>query len=121
MYEIIFYEDENGYSEFEDFIRKLRKSNQKKDRVLLNKIHVQLDYLEEQGLWLREPISKRIKGTEIHLFELRPIPERIFYVAWTNNRFIILNHYTKKQTKTDTREIDKAVKMFKEWRFRNGN
>lgn len=108
-YELIFYEDENGYSEVAEFIQTLSNSSQKDDATLLKKIVHQFNMLEILGNKLNEPQFKRLKGYDLPIMELRPMPERIFYARWQGDKYVILHHYTKKQNKTDPKEVKKAV------------
>ena len=119
-YEIVFYEDENGFSEIDDYLRQLDKSNQKNDKILLRKIIHQMNMLELLGNQLKEPQSKFLKGYRYPIMELRPMPERIFYAIWNGNKFVLLHHYTKKQNKTSTKEIDKALRKLDDWYNRKG-
>ncbi|ATO45464.1 hypothetical protein C5L30_001946 [Companilactobacillus farciminis] len=119
-YEIVFYEDENGFSEIDDYLRQLDKSNQKNDKILLRKIIHQMNMLELLGNQLKEPQSKFLKGYRYPIMELRPMPERIFYAIWNGNKFVLLHHYTKKQNKTSTKEIEKALRKLDDWYNRKG-
>lgn len=119
-YEIVFYEDENGFSEIDDYLRQLDKSNQKNDKILLRKIIHQMNMLELLGNQLKEPQSKFLKGYRYPIMELRPMPERIFYAIWNGNKFVLLHHYTKKQNKTSTKEIEKALRKLYDWYNRKG-
>lgn len=119
MYQIDFYEDENGNSDVEDFIKKLDSSNQLQDKQILKKIYHQLELLGDLGYMITMPQSRNLKGYKYPLKELRPLPERIFYAAWANDRFVLLSHYTKKGNKTDPREIDKALRRLEDWLERN--
>lgn len=80
----------------------------------------QIEMLKMLGTSLTEPQSKYLKGYKNPLWELRPQPERIFYGTWDKNKFIILNHYTKKENKTDPKQIKKAINMLEDWYERNG-
>ena len=42
------------------------------------------------------------------LWELRPIRDRIFFVAWHEGSFVLLHHFMKKTVKTPPREIEQA-------------
>lgn len=119
MYQIDFYEDKNGYSEIKEFLKKLDSSNQKDDKKVLKKIIKQVDMLALLGNQLREPQAKFLKGYRYPIMELRPMPERIFYAAWSRDRFVLLHHYTKKQNKTDKKEVEKALKNLDDWLERN--
>lgn len=115
MHQIDFYEDRNGYSEIKEYLEKLDNSNQKNDKKVLKKIINQLDMLALLGNKLHEPQVKFLKGYRHPIMELRPMPERIFYASWEKGRFVLLHHYTKKQNKTDKREVEKALKNLDDW------
>ena len=59
----------------------------------------------EYVLQLREPYIKHLDGD---IWELRPLRDRILFVAWSNGKFILLHHFMKKTQKTPAREIEKA-------------
>ena len=120
MYEILFYEDVNGKSETYDYFKKISQSNQKQDKAIYIKMRHQMHMLELLGPMLHSPQAKKIKGLDISLWELRPMPERVFYGLWQGNKFILLNHYTKKQDKTDPRELRQAITLLMDWYERNG-
>jgi phage-related protein len=44
-----------------------------------------------------------------------PMPERIFYASWSDNRYVLLSHYTKKQNATDPRQVDRALNLLDDW------
>lgn len=120
MYEIDFYEDRNGDCELRNFLETLNQSHRKEDMVLLRKITFQLELLAQLGPKLREPHAKFLKGYQYPLMELRPMPERIFYARWHDNRFVLLSHYTKRQNKTDKSEVLKAIRLYEDWIERGG-
>jgi len=120
MYPVILYTDKNGVCELADFFDELDNSHQKSDQALFKKIYRQIGMLQEQGPLLREPYAKLIKGNSYHIMELRPQPERIFYVAGQGKQYILLHHYTKKQNKTSQREIKKATAKMIDWLKREG-
>ena len=109
MYEIEFYEDKNGKSEVVDLIKGLhaKAATSKECRINFNKIVAYIDMLEELGTRVGEPVTKHLDG---EIWELRPLRDRIFFVGWYNNSFILLHHYMKKTQKTPAREIHKAKK-----------
>jgi phage-related protein len=39
------------------------------------------------------------------------MPERVFYIAWQKNKFVLLSHYTKDQNKTDPKQLKHAIKL----------
>lgn len=102
-WEIIYFETTSGKSPIFDFIQSL-------DVKVQNKIADVLDSLEEFGILLGSPHSKKLAGTP--LWELRILGGdniRIFYVAVVNRRFLILHVFQKKKQKTDSKEIKTAI------------
>lgn len=120
MNEIIFYEDKDGNSEIGDYFEKISQSHQKQDQAIFKKLVHQMSLLKMLGRQLKEPQAKYLKHLVLPLWELRPMPERIFYGTWQGNKFILLSHYTKKSNLTDPREIRKALRLLADWYERNG-
>lgn len=56
-----------------------------------------------------EPYVKHLEG---EIWELRPLRDRILFVAWDGKNFILLHHFVKKTQKTPRKEIEKAKKEF---------
>ena len=119
MYDIDFYEDERGYSEVKDFIKKLReKSETNKDaKINFNKVVAYIDMLEEMGTRVGEPVTKHLDG---EIWELRPLSNRILYAYYDNDTFVLLHHFLKKTQKTPKREIDKAKREIEDYKRRKG-
>ena len=120
MFDIIFYDDENGYSDVEEFIKELReKSATSKDaRINFNKVVAYIDILEEMGTRVGEPVTKHLDGD---IWELRPLSNRILYAFYKDNTFILLHHFTKKTQKTPPRETEKAKREVDDYRRRHRN
>lgn len=59
-----------------------------------------------------------IKHLEADIWELRPIRDRILFVAWKGNSFVLLHHFVKKTQKTPRREIEKAKRELDDLRKR---
>ncbi|WP_373842508.1 type II toxin-antitoxin system RelE/ParE family toxin [Limosilactobacillus sp.] len=118
-YEIIFYEDKNGNSETFNYFKKISQSKQKQNKAIYIKMRHQINMLRALGPMLHTPQSKKLKGYRYQLWELRPMPERVFYGIWKENTFILLNHYTKKKDKTDPKQVAKALSMLDDWYERN--
>lgn len=118
MYEIEFYEDENGNSKVVDFIRELNRKayTNKESRINFNKVVAYLDLLEEFGTRIGEPVTKHLDG---EIWELRPIRNRLLYAYYKDNKFIILHHFIKKTQKTPKREIELAKKNLQDYLERN--
>ncbi len=107
MYDIYFYKDHNGKQPVLDYLRELASSNSKDSRIKLNKIRDYILILKKYGTLAGEPFIKHLQG---ELFELRPLRERILFVAWMGDSFVLLHHFTKKTQKTPRREIEKALR-----------
>lgn len=105
MYEIYFYRAKDGSRPVADYIRKLAGKADKDSRIKLSKIQDYINALSEYGLQLREPYIKHLDG---EIWELRPLRDRILFVAWHNGNFVLLHHFMKKTQKTPKREIEKA-------------
>lgn len=120
MYNIIFYEDKDGESEIYDYFQKISTTKQQPEAKIFKKLVHQLKMLTAMGPHLNEPQAKFLKKQKYPLWELRPLPERVFYGSWKKDTFIILSHYTKKSDKTDPRQLAKAIDLLEDWYERNG-
>lgn len=110
MYEIIFYKDKNNKCEIEEYFIKLQNKKDKDSRIKINKIVAYIDMLSKYGTSIGEPYIKYIKD---NIWELRPLRDRILFTYWDNNKFILLNIFTKSTQKTPKKEIEKAKRNFK--------
>ena len=99
-----FYVDRRGRSPALEFLRLLPKHEQAEALRVI-------DLLEEFGVVLGMPHARPIAG----LWELRPGPNRFFYVAHTGRRFIILHGYRKQSPAAPKREIDVASRRWAEF------
>lgn len=111
-YTIKFWQDDNGYSESQDYIWHLKlKSGKSKDaRIKLKKILEYLEMLKTHGTEVGLPYIDHIEG-EDNLYELRPLRDRFFFFYKQDNDYIVLNHFVKATRKTPKREIDKANRL----------
>ena len=103
LYNIYFYKED------------LSTKNDKSSRIKLNKIRDYIKLLSTHGLSLGEPYIKHIEGD---LWEIRPIRDRIFFITWQNNSFIVLHHFLKKSQKTPKKEIDAAKRKINDLKSR---
>ena len=119
MYEIIFYEDADGYSSSADYIYTLKKkaATDKSSRINLNKIIAFLDLLQEYGTRIGEPVTKHVNGD---IWELRPLKNRILFACYKNNTFILLHYFTKKTKKLPQKELEQALRNLNNFKERNG-
>ena len=116
MYEIEFYEKENGESDVWNFLEELReKSNSSKDsRIQYKQLMLHIQLLQNNGTRLPNNITKQ------DIWELRPGNNRVFYFYCCNDTFVLLHHFRKKTQKTPKREIEKAKSERDDYLFRKG-
>lgn len=86
-----------------------RPKKDKDSRIKLNKIRDYIKVLSEYGTRAGEPYVKHLDGD---IWELRPLRDRILFVAWMNGSFVLLHHFMKKTQKTPAREIEKAKREY---------
>ena len=113
MHTIYFYKDKNGNEPVLDYMRELASQKSKDSRIKLNKLNKLNDYIEllsKHGTRAGEPY---IKHLEDEIWELRPLRDRILFVAWLDGSFVLLHHFVKKTQKTPRREIEKAKRELK--------
>ena len=115
MYNIEFYEDKNGKSEVFEYIQDLKKNSCKENKQKLKKIDMYLDLLSKYGLSLAEPYIKKL---DTDIWELRPARDRVLFVAWHNNGYILLHAFEKRTAKTPEREKQKARNEYRDLKER---
>ena len=102
MWNVEFYEKDNGEIPVRDFLKSLEPK-------MRAKAVKEIEILEELGIALREPYSKPVQDG---IFELRiqfsGDIARVFYFFVIENRVILTNGFIKKTQKTPKREIEKA-------------
>ena len=112
MWQVEFYEKENGEIPVNDFLLSL---NEKMRAKAAKEIRI----LSEYGNRLREPYSKHIQEG---IFELRikfaSDISRIFYFFFDGNKIILTNGFIKKTQKTPKEEIEKAIKYKEDYQRR---
>ena len=59
-----------------------------------------------------------MKHLEDEIWELRPLRDRILFVAWLDGSFVLLHHLSKRLRKTPRREIEKAKRELKDLKER---
>ena len=107
MYEIEFYEDNNGESELWDFIEfiRVKSSTSKNYHIQYKQIIFYIELLKNNGTNLSNTIVRRIVED---IYELRPGHNRILFFSFTGNKFVLLHPFRKKTQKTPINEIKKA-------------
>ena len=119
MYDAIFYEDKNGYSEiYNEFMELANKSSKNKDdRIQFNQIVCCIELLKHHGTKLPETITKHLQG---EICEVRLGVNRVMYFYFENNTYVLLHMFRKKTQRTPKSEIDRAIKECKDYKERNG-
>lgn len=96
MHKVYFYKDKNGSEPVAEYIAELSKRNDKDSRIKLNKIRDYVKVLSEHGTQAGEPYIKHLDG---EIWELRPLRDRILFVAWVNGNYVLLHQFMKKRKK----------------------
>ena len=115
MYKINFYRDKKGRQPVLDYLKKLCSRNDKDSRIRANKIQDYINVLQRYGTFIGEPVVKHIEGD---IWELRPARDRVLFVAWHNNGYILLHAFEKRTVKTPEREKQKARIEYKDLKER---
>jgi phage-related protein len=111
MFQIEYYKNSRGEEPVKAYIDCLLAKTDKNSRVKARKIIDYINALALYGQSLGMPYMKHI-GDEI--WELRPLRDRIFFVAWTSDSFLILHHFMKQTQQTPRREINTAKRRLQE-------
>jgi phage-related protein len=113
-WEIEFYKDGTGKEPVADFLAGLSPGTRAK-------VVRMIDLLAEQGVLLKEPYTRQIRGK---IRELRIKDNlghiRVFYFTFTGRRFVLLHSFLKKTDKTPKREIELAERRMKDFMERYG-
>ena len=117
MYQIEFYETQDGESQIWDFLEDLRKkaATSKDARIQHKQASLYIELLQQNGTRLNENITKHL---EDGIWELRPGNNRVFYFFFQDNTFVLLHQFRKKTQKTPKREIEKAKRERDDYLFR---
>ena len=107
MYEIEFYETEDGKCPIWDFLEVLRlKAPTNKDaRIQHKQASLYIELLQQNGTHMNAEITKHLDDG---IWELRPGNNRVFYFFYQNDTYVLLHQFRKKSQKTPKREIEKA-------------
>ena len=92
-------------------MRELACQKSKDSRIKLNKLNDYIELLSQHGTRASEPYVKHL---EDEIWELRPLRDRVLFVACLDGSFVLLHHFVKKTQKTPRREIDKAKRELKD-------
>jgi len=111
-YEVEIYEDKKGHSQIMEWIKELDSHSTKENKTTLKKLYYQIERLEYDGTFVGEPLVKQIDGK---LWELRPVPNRVFFASLEDNQLVLLHQFRKKTQKTPKREIEQAKRELTDW------
>ena len=115
MHAIYFYKDKPGNQPILEYMRELALRNSKDSRIKLNKLNDYIELLSQHGTRAGQPY---IKHLDAEIWELRPLRDRILFVAWLDGSFVLLHHFVKKTQKTPRREIEKAKRELQDLKER---
>ena len=76
-----------------------------------------IDLLMKFGPFLKEPHSKKLKGYDIYELRVKLASDivRLFYFYDDKQLYVITSGFAKKQNKTSKREIERAIRIKKEY------
>lgn len=111
MHQIHFYRDKSGKQPVLDYLQSLKDKGDKNSRIKLNKIGDYIELLKQEGTAIGEPYVKHLEGK---IWELRPIKDRVLFVAWHNGSYVLLHAFTKKTQKTPKKELKRAREAYKD-------
>ena len=112
MFSLEFYQSPQGNCPLKKYIKQLTK--QHKEETLTQLLSM-LQLLGKHGLGLKVIQPKAIKYIKDQIYELRPLPSRVFFFTIEENRIIILNAFEKKTQKTPKSEIEIAESYKKDY------
>lgn len=102
VWEVFYYQTDQGDSPIEDFLNAL-------PRKAKAKCLAYMDLMEEMGLNLPHSVIAKVRGD---IWELRPewagTEYRFFYFAFVGQRLVVLHALTKKRQKLRQRDIELA-------------
>jgi phage-related protein len=109
MWNIIFYEKEDGTIPVQEFLDKLSEKHHAKALR-------EIDLLEKYGIALTDPHVKQIKGKlwELRIKSANDI-SRIFYFFRIGKNIVLLHGFVKKTRKTPRSEIETADKYLENY------
>ena len=118
MYDVHFYRDKNGEQPVLSYIRDLMSKHDKDGRIRASKMQDYIKLLRQYGTFIGEPVVKHI---EDDIWELRPTKDRVLFVAWHGNGYVLLHAFEKRTPKTPEREKQRARDEYKDLKERGIN
>ena len=87
----------------------LKSKTDKNSRIQLQKLSDYIDILRQYGLDAGEPYIKHLKDK---IWELRPQRNRVLFVTWENDRFVLLHTFVKKtRILSSTRIFKSSIRL----------
>lgn len=119
MYDVTYYETENGRAPLKDYIKSLTKQNKTKE---IAQIQEYVRRLEEHGMAVNNTYPETIRKLRDDVYELRPGQNRVFFFYWTGKTFVLLHAYKKQKQEAPNRQIEKAISEKDDYirRYKNG-
>lgn len=111
MHPIHFYCNPKGEHPVYDYMKGLSERGDKDSRIKLSKIQDYIKMLRLSGKAAGLPYLRRVKDD---IWELRPLRDRIMFVAWHDDGYVLLHTFMKTTQKTPKREIEKAERELKD-------
>lgn len=105
MYQVRFYKDKNGNQPALEYLQTLKKGKDKDSQIRARKMQEYINMLQEFGTFIGDPVVKHIEGD---IWELRPARDRVLFVAWHNNGYVLLHCFEKHTPKTPEQEKKRA-------------
>jgi phage-related protein len=78
LYKVNFYRDKNGKQPVKEYLQELKNKGGKDSKIKFNKINDYIEVLSKYGTYAGEPYIKHLEGD---IWELRPLSDRILFVA----------------------------------------
>ena len=114
-YKVIKYTSESNKCPIDEYVGSLRKNGRLKDCAKIDHCIEMLKTFGHQLPLINKSIAKKI---DKDIYELRPLPHRIFYYDG-KGCFVLLNSFEKKKNMTPKSEIKLAIKNANDYKRRN--
>ena len=106
-YEVVNYITESNECPIQEYFNELKADGRKKD---ISKIMHYINMFQSFGHELIH-LNEKAKIIKDGIYELRPIPHRVFYFYHSKSgKYVLLHSFEKKKNKTPPEEINQAEK-----------
>lgn len=114
MFQVIFYENQNGESPVKQWLQMLDSRGGKKTE--LTQFDSKIRIIKELGT---RAGADTVDFIADGIWELRPGRNRVLFAVW-KGKILLLHQFSKKTNKCPPREIAKAKNELSDWIERNG-